>query len=62
MKSGRGGSRPGSGRPALGEGKRKFHGFKCSDEEWERIKALAKENGIKSVSKYLRLAALREID
>lgn len=59
--SGRGGSRPGSGRPALGKEKRKFHGFKCTDKEWERIKAHAKECGIKSVSKYLRMSALREL-
>lgn len=61
MKSGRGGPRPGSGRPALGDKKRKFHGFKCTDEEWEKIKAYAKKHGFKSISKYLRKCALREL-
>lgn len=40
----RGGLRPGAGRPALPpEEKRKMRSLKATDEEWEKIKAFAKQ-------------------
>jgi hypothetical protein len=40
----RGGLRVGAGRPALPPGeKRKMRSLKATDEEWEKIKAFAKQ-------------------
>ena len=50
-----GGKRPGSGRPvgSKGEIQRKQHQIRATDEEWEQIKAFAKQLKAKNNNKIL---------
>lgn len=56
-KSGRGGPRPGAGRPPTGNPRRKLRSFKATDEEWEQIKQKAEQAGL-TASEYIRLKTL----
>lgn len=55
-----GGAREGSGRPRVPDKEyRKPRSFKATDEEWERIKAKAKEAGM-SAAEYIRHQTLAQ--
>jgi hypothetical protein len=56
----RGGVRPGSGRPAAGEDKRIQRQFRASDAEYEQIKEIAAEEGMRT-GEYIRERALKKI-
>jgi len=58
-KKGRGGPRPGAGRPAPPGGRRKLRSFKANDIEWQQMQEKAKEAGI-TASDYIRQKALQD--
>lgn len=53
-----GGKRPGAGRPPV-EDKRTIRAVKMTDQEWQRIKQLARAEGL-TASEYVRRKALGE--
>ncbi len=52
----KGGARPGAGRPQV-KHLRKIRSFKATDEEWQKIKEKAKQEGL-SASEYIRKKTL----
>lgn len=59
-----GGSRPGAGRPPSGDPPMRARAFKCTDEEWDKIRKLALKNGYvradgePNASEYIRAKTL----